>query len=47
VNKATASTNETIVFNTACPFGLANCYKMYKVKSAAGAGQFDFWFDRQ
>lgn len=47
VNKATASTNETIQFNSSCAFGAANCFKMYKVKSAAGAGSFDFWFDRQ
>jgi hypothetical protein len=47
VNKATASTNETITFNSSCAFGLANCFKMYKVKSGTGTGSFDFWYDRQ
>ena len=47
VSKATASTNEKIAFNSACAFGPANCFKMYKVKSATGTGSFDFWFDRQ
>lgn len=47
VNKATASANETIAFNSTCAFGLANCFKMYKVRSATGTGSFDFWFDRQ
>lgn len=47
VNSIAATTNPIIQFNSACAFGLANCFKMYRVKSAAGTGSFDFWYDRQ
>jgi subtilisin family serine protease len=49
VNSIAATTNPIITFNSTCAFGLGNCYKMYKVKSAAGGGvgSFDFWYDRQ
>ena len=47
VNSNAATTNPIIQFNSACAFGLANCFKMFRVKSAAGTGSFDFWYDRQ
>ena len=47
VNSIAATTNPTIIFNSTCAFGLANCFKHYRVKSKLGVGAFDFWFDRQ
>ena len=47
VNSNAATTNPIIQFNSSCAFGLANCFKMFRVKSAVGTGSFDFWYDRQ
>ena len=47
VNSIAATTNPIIIFNSTCAFGLANCFKHYRVKSKLGVGAFDFWYDRQ
>lgn len=47
VNSIAATTNPIISFNSTCAFALANCFKMYRVKSKVGVGAFDFWYDRQ